>query len=112
MNRRAVLTITIAALSILGMALGAVAAPNARERNKCYSACNARCAAEYSCERPDASRECFTNFNKCNRTALRLGNKSRCRTDRRGGPRDQSGPKQPQQDIPPFSGRFLDLVLE
>ena len=29
-----------------------------------------------------------------------------------GGPRDQSGPKQPQQDIPPFSGRFLDLVLE
>jgi hypothetical protein len=65
MNRRGVLTVTIAALSILGMALAAVAAPNALERNKCYGACNARCAAEHSCERPDASRECFTNFNKC-----------------------------------------------
>jgi hypothetical protein len=65
MNRRGVLTVTIAALSILGMALAAVAAPDARERNQCYGACNARCAAEHSCERPAASRECFTNFNKC-----------------------------------------------
>jgi hypothetical protein len=28
-----------------------------------------------------------------------------------GSPRDQPGSKQPQQDIRPFSGRFLDLVL-
>jgi hypothetical protein len=67
MNRHGVLTVTITAVPflVLGMALAAVAAPNARERNKCYSACNARCAAEHSCERPDASRECFTNFNQC-----------------------------------------------
>jgi hypothetical protein len=39
MNRRGVLTVTIAALSILGMALATVAAPNALERNKCYDAC-------------------------------------------------------------------------
>ena len=45
--------------------LAAVAAPNGRERDKCYRACDARCAAQHSCERPDASRECFTNFNKC-----------------------------------------------
>jgi len=70
MNRRGVLTITIAALSILGMALAAVAAPNARERDKCFRACDSRCAAEHSCERPEASRECFTNFNKC-KTACR-----------------------------------------
>jgi len=66
MNRRGVLTITIAALPILGMALAAaVAAPNAGERDKCYRPCDSRCAAEHSCERPDASRDCFTNFNKC-----------------------------------------------
>jgi hypothetical protein len=29
-----------------------------------------------------------------------------------GSPRDQSGSKQPQQDISPFGGRFLDLALE
>jgi hypothetical protein len=66
MNLRGVLTITIAAVPILGMALAAaLAAPNARERDKCYRACDSRCAAEHSCERPDASRDCFTNFNKC-----------------------------------------------
>jgi hypothetical protein len=65
MNRRGVLTITITALPLAGMALAAVAAPNARERDECYRACDSRCAAEHSCERPDASRECFTNFNKC-----------------------------------------------
>jgi len=36
MNRRGALTITIAALSILAIALAAVAAPDARERDKCY----------------------------------------------------------------------------
>jgi len=70
MNRRGMLTITIAALSILGMALAAVAAPDARERDKCYRACDSKCAAEHSCERPEASRECFANFNKC-KTACR-----------------------------------------
>jgi hypothetical protein len=65
MNRRGVLTIIITALPLLGMALAALAAPNAGERDKCYGACYARCAAQHSCERPDASRECFTNFNKC-----------------------------------------------
>jgi hypothetical protein len=62
MNRRGVLTVTIIALPLLGMVLPAVAAPNTRE---CYNACYARCAAEHSCERLEASRECFTNFNKC-----------------------------------------------
>jgi hypothetical protein len=66
MNLRGVLTITIAAVPILGMALAAaLAAPNAGERDKCYKACESRCAAEHSCERPGASRDCFTNFNKC-----------------------------------------------
>jgi hypothetical protein len=60
-----VLTTTITTLLLLGMALAAVAAPNARERHKCYIACREKCAGEHSCERPDASRECFTNFNKC-----------------------------------------------
>jgi hypothetical protein len=63
MNRRGVLTITIT--GFLGMALAAAAAPNGRERDKCYRACDARCADQHSCERPGASRECFTNFNKC-----------------------------------------------
>jgi hypothetical protein len=70
MNRRGMLTIAIAALPILGMALAAVAAPNASERNKCYRDCDSKCAAEHSCERPEASRECFANFNKC-KTACR-----------------------------------------
>jgi len=70
MNRRGTLTITIAALSILAVALAAVAAPDARERDKCYRACDSKCAAEHSCERPEASRECFANFNKC-KTACR-----------------------------------------
>jgi hypothetical protein len=70
MNRRGMLTIAIAALSLLGMALAAVAAPDARERDKCYRACDSKCAAEHSCERPEASRECFSNFNKC-KTACR-----------------------------------------
>jgi hypothetical protein len=73
MNRPGMLTIAIAALSILGMALAAVAAPDApdaRERDKCYRACDSKCAAEHSCERPEASRECFANFNKC-KTACR-----------------------------------------
>ena len=50
--------------------LAAVAAPDARERDKCYRACDSKCAAEHSCERPEASRECFANFNKC-KTACR-----------------------------------------
>jgi hypothetical protein len=52
------------AQSLLGITLAA-AAPNARERDKCYGSCEARCAAQHSCERPDAGRNCFTNFNKC-----------------------------------------------
>lgn len=66
MNRRGMLAITIAALAFPGMALAATAAPpNGRERDQCYGSCYARCAAEHACQRPDASRSCFTHFNQC-----------------------------------------------
>jgi hypothetical protein len=63
MSRRGMLILTT--LPLLGITVTAVAAPNARERDKCYGSCEAKCAAEHSCERPDASRNCFINFNRC-----------------------------------------------
>src|SRR5262245_59604761 len=56
MSRRGMLILTT--LPLLGITVTAVAAPNARERDKCYGSCEAKCAAEHSCERPDASRNC------------------------------------------------------
>ena len=56
MNRRSMFTITITALLLLGIWLAAAAGPNARERDKCYGSSDARCAAQHSCERPNASR--------------------------------------------------------
>ena len=64
MNRRGMLTITIAALPLLVMALAAAAAPTTRDRH-CRGLCYSKCAAQHSCERPDAGPNCFTNFNKC-----------------------------------------------
>ena len=59
------LAITIITLSVLGMAFAAVAAPNAPKSGQCYAACTAKCAAQHSCERADASRDCFTHYNQC-----------------------------------------------
>jgi hypothetical protein len=63
MNRCGMLILT--ALLLLGTTLIAGAAPNARERDKCLGSCYSKCAAQHSCERPDAGPNCFTNFNQC-----------------------------------------------
>ncbi|MGA7488679.1 MAG: hypothetical protein WBW74_17300, partial [Xanthobacteraceae bacterium] len=65
MNRLGMLTMTIAALLLLGMAPAAVAATKARKYDQCYGLCEAKCGAQYGCGRTDARRDCFTNFNKC-----------------------------------------------
>lgn len=71
MKPRAALTTAMTALLLLAMPVTAVAAPTYRERYKCYEPCRAHCADRYSCENRNATRNCFTNFNKC---------KSLCRT--------------------------------
>ena len=65
MNRPGTLAITIAALSVLGMAFAAVAAPYTPKSSQCYGACTAKCAAQHSCERYNATRHCFTYYNQC-----------------------------------------------
>lgn len=59
------LMITIAALSVLGVANAAVAASYVPRQSKCYDACEEKCEAQHSCERSNASRNCFINFSKC-----------------------------------------------
>ena len=71
MKPRAALTTAMTALLLLAIPFTAVAAPTYRERYKCYEPCRAHCADRYSCENRNATRNCFTNFNKC---------KSLCRT--------------------------------
>jgi hypothetical protein len=59
------LAIAITALSLLGMAIIAVAAPYTLKSSQCYGACAAKCAAQHSCERYKATRDCFTHYNQC-----------------------------------------------
>jgi len=59
------LAISITALTVLGMAITAVAAPYTPKSGQCYSACEAKCAARHSCERSNASQDCFTHYNEC-----------------------------------------------
>ena len=42
-----------------------VAAPYTPKSGQCYSACEAKCAAQHSCERSAASQDCFTHYNQC-----------------------------------------------
>ena len=69
MKRRAALTTAMTSLLLLAIPLAAVAAPTYRERYKCYEPCRAHCADRYSCENRNATRNCFTNFNKCKSVA-------------------------------------------
>ena len=49
MIRRGILTVTVAALPLLGLtAITTAAAPNPWDT--CYGACAARCAAQHSCQ--------------------------------------------------------------
>ena len=59
------LAIANTALSLLGMAITAVAAPYTPKSSQCYGACTAKCAAQHSCERSNASQDCFTHYNQC-----------------------------------------------
>ena len=59
------LAISITVLSVLGMAITAAAAPYIPKSRQCYSACEAKCAAQHSCERSNASLDCFTHYNQC-----------------------------------------------
>jgi len=65
MSRSSTLAITIAALSVLGTPLTAVAAPYTPKSSQCYGDCTATCAAQHSCERLNASQDCFTHYNQC-----------------------------------------------
>ena len=65
MSRSSTLAITIAALSVLGMSSTAVAAPYTPKSSQCYRDCTAKCAVQYSCERRNASQDCFTHYNQC-----------------------------------------------
>ncbi len=65
MRRSSTLAITIAALSVLGTPLTAVAAPYTHKSSQCYGDCTAKCAAQHSCERLNASQDCFTHYNQC-----------------------------------------------
>ena len=65
MSRASTLAITIAALSVLGTPSTAVAAPYTLKSRQCYGDCAGKCAAQYSCERRDASQDCFTHYNQC-----------------------------------------------
>jgi hypothetical protein len=59
------LAISITALTVLGMTITAVAAPYTPNSGQCYGACKAKCAAQHSCERYNATRDCFTHYNQC-----------------------------------------------
>ena len=50
------LAISITALTVLGMAITAVAAPYTPKSGQCYRVCEAKCAAQHSCERSNATR--------------------------------------------------------
>ena len=50
MKPRAKLVTAMTALLLLAIPLAAVAAPNYRERYKCYEPCREHCADRYSCE--------------------------------------------------------------
>jgi hypothetical protein len=64
MIRRGILTVTVAALPLLGLtAIATAAAPNPWDT--CYGACAARCAAQHSCQHRRASRNCFAHYNEC-----------------------------------------------
>ena len=65
MKRHSRFATAMTTLLLLAMPLAAVAAPTYRERYKCYEPCREQCADRYSCENPTATRNCFTNFNKC-----------------------------------------------
>jgi hypothetical protein len=65
MSRGRTLAITIAALSVLGISSTAVGAPYSLKSSQCYGDCIAKCAAQYSCERRNASQDCFTHYNQC-----------------------------------------------
>jgi len=57
---------------ILAFALVTIATSSAREDNKCYSSCRARCEARYACEGRHPGPNCFTNFNKCRTSCWRM----------------------------------------
>jgi len=57
---------------ILAFALVAIASSLAREDNKCYSSCRARCDTRYACEGRHPGPNCFTNFNKCRTSCWRM----------------------------------------
>jgi hypothetical protein len=59
------LAISITALAVLAMAITTAAAPYIPKSRQCYSACEAKCAAQHSCERSNASQDCFTHYNQC-----------------------------------------------
>jgi hypothetical protein len=59
------LAISITALAVLATAITAVAAPYTLKSSQCYGACTAKCAAQHSCERYKATRECFIHYNQC-----------------------------------------------
>ena len=65
MNGAGMVAITIAALSVLGTPLTAIAAPYSHKSSQCYGACAGKCAAQYACERRNASQDCFTHYNQC-----------------------------------------------
>jgi hypothetical protein len=65
MSRSSTFAMTIAALSVMATPLTAVAAPYSLKSSQCYRDCTAMCAAQHSCERRDASQDCFTHYNQC-----------------------------------------------
>jgi hypothetical protein len=67
-----VFTISIRAFFLLAVAIVAVASSSAREGDKCYSSCKARCVARYACEGRHPGPNCFTNFNTCRTSCWRM----------------------------------------
>ena len=59
------LAISISAVAVLATAITTAAAPYSPKSRQCYSACEAKCAAQHSCERSNASEDCFTHYNQC-----------------------------------------------
>ena len=59
-------------LSVVALILFAAAPSSARERDKCYNSCKARCVARYDCEGRHPGPNCFTNFNKCRTSCWRM----------------------------------------
>jgi hypothetical protein len=58
------LAISITGLAVLATAITATAAPYT-PKYRCYNACEAKCAAQHSCERANASQDCFSHYNQC-----------------------------------------------